>query len=174
MAETEGKRRGWRRRLQAVVVQLLLLLGLLYAAEAFLGWDKLGTEAPHIEASTIAGEKFSLQQFAGEPAVIHFWATWCPICEFEQQTVEKLGSGSALITIAMQSGGADEVRDYMKRQGVDYAVINDPQGLLSERYGVKAVPASYIIDGEGKIRFATRGYTSGLGLRLRLWLAGWF
>jgi alkyl hydroperoxide reductase subunit AhpC len=53
-------------------------------------------------------------------------------------------------------------------------VVNDPEGALSRRYGVSAVPVTFVIDAGGKVRFVTRGYTSGLGLRLRLWLAGLF
>ncbi|MGE0082668.1 MAG: protein disulfide oxidoreductase, partial [Thiohalomonadaceae bacterium] len=42
---------------------------------------------------------------------------------------------------------------------------------LAARYGVRAVPTTFIIDGAGRIRFREVGYTTGPGLRLRLWLA---
>jgi alkyl hydroperoxide reductase subunit AhpC len=74
----------------------------------------------------------------------------------------------------MQSGTADELVAYLQAQGVDYPVINDEHGRLAASYGVKAVPASFILDREGRVRFATRGYTTGWGIRLRLWLAGLF
>ena len=163
--------RRWRRRLLQWGGQLLLALLLLWGVEAFLSRDALGVSAPAIEATTLSGEGFSLQQLRGTPAVIHFWATWCPVCELEQGTVDALAAEQPLITIAMQSGSGDEVRDYLQQQGVDYPVINDEHGLLSQSYGVKAVPASFVLDRDGKVRFVTRGYTSGWGLRLRLWLA---
>jgi thioredoxin-related protein len=52
-------------------------------------------------------------------------------------------------------------------------VVNDQQGLIANAYGVSAVPAVFFTDSNGKIVFTTSGYTSELGLRLRLWLAAW-
>ena len=40
------------------------------------------------------------------------------------------------------------------------------------QWGVRAVPASFVVDGTGQIRYVEVGYTTGIGLRLRLWLAG--
>jgi alkyl hydroperoxide reductase subunit AhpC len=72
----------------------------------------------------------------------------------------------------MESGTEAEVRDYLAEQGVDYPVVNDERGTLSRSYGVMAVPMSFVLDSDGVVRFATRGYTTGWGLRFRLWLAG--
>ncbi|MCW8918503.1 MAG: protein disulfide oxidoreductase [Gammaproteobacteria bacterium] len=167
-ARTPGKRLlGW-------ATQLAVLLLLVLALEAFLTRDALGVVAPPIEAATLEGEPFSLQQFSGESAVVHFWATWCPVCELEQGMVATAAVRLPLITVAMQSGSPTEVRAYLQQQGVAYPVINDEHGQLAARYGVKAVPASFILDGAGRVRFATRGYTTGWGLRIRLWLAGFF
>jgi hypothetical protein len=44
--------------------------------------------------------------------------------------------------------------------------------MIAAQWGVRAVPASFIVDGAGQIRFLEIGYTTGAGLRLRLWLAG--
>jgi alkyl hydroperoxide reductase subunit AhpC len=50
--------------------------------------------------------------------------------------------------------------------------LNDEDGWISEKWGVHAVPASFIIDRTGRIRFVEVGYTTEIGLRLRLWWAG--
>jgi hypothetical protein len=54
---------------------------------------------------------------------------------------------------------------------MELPVISDPQGGIANTWGVKGVPTTFILDGEGKIRFVEVGYTTGLGLRARLWLA---
>ena len=174
MAKTEGKPGGWRRRLLNGVVQLGIVLLLVLAAEAFMTRGSVGMAAPAIDATMLSGERFSLGQYRGQPAVVHFWATWCPVCELEQGMIDSAADELAMITVAMQSGSAPEVTRYLGEQGVDYAVVNDEYGRLARQYGVKAVPASFILDGEGRVRFATRGYTTGWGLRIRLWLAGLF
>jgi peroxiredoxin len=152
------------------MVLVLLLLG----AEAFLTRDAVRGEAPAILARTLDGETFDLAELRGRPAVVHFWATWCRICALEQGMVERLASRHPLVSVAMQSGTEEEVRAWMAERGVAYTVVNDPIGELAGRYGVTAVPASFVLDREGRVRFVTRGYTSGLGMRVRLWLAGWY
>lgn len=62
-----------------------------------------------------------------------------------------------------------QVREYLKRENLSYPVIVDEDGEWANVYGVKAVPASYIIDSKGVIRFIEKGYSSETGLRLRLW-----
>jgi alkyl hydroperoxide reductase subunit AhpC len=86
--------------------------------------------------------------------------------------IDALAEDYPVITVAMQSGEAQAVRDYPAAQGVAYPVVNDPEGDIARRYGVSGVPASFVLDGRGEVRFVTRGYTSGPGMRLRLWLAG--
>ena len=174
MKNTETTPRSLGKRLQSWGIQLLILLLLLIAVEAFLTRGAVGMMAPAIESTTIDKQPFSLQQFKGKPAIVHFWATWCPMCQLEQSMLDNIADDVAIITIAMQSGSADEVLSYHEQQGVSYPVVNDPDGLLSNQYGIKAVPASFILDGEGQVRFATHGYTTGIGLRIRLWLAGLF
>ena len=163
-----------RKRLPKLMLELLILLLMVWAMEAFLTRNAVSGMAPGFTAQTIQGEVFELKSLRGHPAVIHFWGTWCPICELEQGTVDALADDYPFISVAMQSGSEEEVRAYLKTEGVDYPVVNDPEGALSRRYGVSAVPATFVIDAGGKVRFVTRGYTSGLGLRLRLWLAGLF
>lgn len=174
MAKAERKKRSTRKRLQSWGIQLLIVILLLLAFEAVMTRESLGMLAPEIDSVTIAEQHFSLKKFDGKPAVVHFWATWCPVCEVEQGMINSLSKDIPMITVAMQSGTPDKVRDYLKQQGVSYAVVNDERSWLAEQYKVKAVPASFILDGEGRVRFATRGYTTGWGIRVRLWLAGLF
>ena len=174
MKKTETKSERWKKQLQSWGTLLAFALVLMLVVEAFLTRETVGTMAPAIDTTTLNGERFSLQQFRGEPAVVHFWATWCPVCELEQGMVNTLANEVPMITVAMQSGTPEEVRDYLKQQGVAYLVVNDERSWFSNQYSVKAVPASFILDSEGRVRFATRGYTTGWGLRIRLWLAGLF
>jgi thiol-disulfide isomerase/thioredoxin len=160
-----------KKRLPRLLLELLLLLVFVIALEAFLSRDAVSGRAPSFSGTTLGGEPFALEQLRGAPAVVHFWATWCPVCNLEQGMVDSLAADYPVITVAMQSGEEQEVAAYLAEQGVDYPVLNDPQGSLSRRYRVSGVPASFILDGNGEVRFVTRGYTSGLGMRLRLWLA---
>jgi len=162
-----------RRALPKLLLELVIFLALLFAVEAYLTRNAVSGLAPLFTAQTIQGEAFDLRSLRGQPAVIHFWATWCPVCELEQGSIDSLAAAYPFISVAMQSGKRGDVIAYLKAQEVDYPVVNDPDGLLARRYGVSGVPATFILNSEGKVAFVTRGYTSGLGLRIRLWLAQW-
>ena len=51
-------------------------------------------------------------------------------------------------------------------------VLMDQDGKLARRWGVNGVPATFIVDRAGKIVHASKGYSTEVGLRIRLWLAG--
>jgi alkyl hydroperoxide reductase subunit AhpC len=77
------------------------------------------------------------------------------------------------VTVARPRGTSEEVTPDLRGLGVSYPVLNDPAGATSALWGVHSVPASFIIAPDGTVRFVEVGYTSEVGLRLRLWLARW-
>jgi thiol-disulfide isomerase/thioredoxin len=117
------------------------------------------------------GEPVSVADYRGEPLLIHFWATWCGICRLEQNSVSDISRDWPVLTVAVQSGDNHEVGTYVRENKLGFRVIVDEEGELMGRFGVRAVPASFVLDGNGGIRFREVGYTTGPGIRLRLWLA---
>lgn len=135
--------------------------------------DMVSGAAPALHGLTIAGQPYTLAAHTGKPVLVHFWATWCSICRAEQGSIAALAQNNPnVITVAMQSGTPDEVTRHMHEQGIAFPVVNDQDGTLSRAWGVHAVPASFIVAPDGQVRFVEVGYTIGIGLRLRLWLAG--
>ncbi len=133
--------------------------------------DMVDGEVPALQAVQLDGRVFDLRQ-APRPILIHFWATWCSICRLEQDAVQALSEDYPVITIAMQSGDVAEIQRFMQQNGLDFPVINDPDGSIARRFGVRAVPASFFVDAGDSIVFRESGYTTGWGLRLRGWWAG--
>lgn len=126
---------------------------------------------PPITGQTLAGTAFDLAQLRGRPAIVYFWASWCPICRAMQGSVREVAMDHPLVSLAMQSGSRDEVLRYQKEQDFDVPTLLDEDGDLAGRFGLRGVPAVFVLAPDGRIRFATAGYTSELGMRLRLWLA---
>ena len=60
----------------------------------------------------------------------------------------------------------------MQDNQLTFPVMLDTSGELAQSFGVKGVPASFILDTNGEITFVESGYSSELGLRVRLWLSG--
>ncbi len=151
------------------VVQLGLLLIIIFSMRAWQSRHSIEGVAPIIVATTLSGQHFDLREQSPKPVLVHFWATWCPVCQFENSNIANLAKDYQVITIASWSEGEAEVSAYLKKENLNMPVIVDEDGEWAKVYGVKAVPASFIIDGEGMIKFVETGYTSESGLRLRMW-----
>ncbi len=150
-----------------------LFLIVVFGIRAWQQRDMVSGMAPVLQGTTIAGKPYTLPTHPAQPVLVHFWATWCPICRTEQGSIVAIAHDHPnVITVAMQSGKPEEVAQYMHEQGINFPVVNDADSSISNTWGVHGVPASFIIAPDGKIRFVEVGYTTGAGLRLRLWLAG--
>ena len=161
-----------RRRSLKLALEILLFLVVFLLLKAYLQRDLVTGEAPPLEGELLNGQTVSLQDYRGKPLLLHFWASWCSVCKLEQGSINAVSADHPVLTIAMQSGTAEEVSDYLAQQGLDFPVLVDEQGDLARRFGVRGVPTSFILDPSGRITFAEVGYTTGWGLRARLWWAG--
>lgn len=154
-------------------INLVLLVLLVAGIRAWQQRDISSGTAPALQGYTLTGLQYKLPAHPDKPVLVHFWATWCPICRAEQDAIAAIAEDHPnTITIAMQSGKPEEVSRHMREQGIAFPVMNDLDGSLSRAWGVHAVPASFIVSPNGRIRFVEVGYTTGVGLRFRLWLAG--
>ena len=158
-----------RRRRRVIHFGLLLLIVAL--AHHWRTQSLASGMAPPLMGHLRSGENFELALQRGEPVLVHFWATWCPVCRLGERDIEALAEEHSVVTVAMQSGGARDIATHMDEEGLNFPVITDRDGELAARWGVRGVPASFVVDGAGRIRFSTVGYSTPVGLRGRLWLA---
>lgn len=169
LEQTNIRAAKWRSFTINVLVFMILVAGIRYWQQR----DMVSGAAPALHGLTLTVQPYTLAAHSEKPVLVHFWASWCSICRAGQGSIAALAQDNAnVITVAMQSGTPEEVSRHMHEQGINFPVVNDQDGMLSRAWGVHAVPASFIIAPDGKMRFVEVGYTTGLGLRLRLWLAG--
>ena len=155
-----------------VWLEILIIILVLVAIRFWVQRDVVKGLAPEIKAVTLQGKPIDLYQQKQRPILIHFWASWCPVCKLEQSGINNLAKDYSVITVALQSGNDTDLGKYMHDENLSFNVINDTNGLLSRKYGIKAVPVSLVIDENNQVKFIEAGYTSEVGLRLRLWWAG--
>jgi len=101
--------------------------------------------------------------------IVYFWAKWCPVCKMESANIQEISHKYRVVSIAVRSGSDKELSEYMRRHDLSFAVVNDTIGDIAKANGIRFFPV-LIICKEGEIVFADIGYTSGLGIYLRLWL----
>lgn len=103
-----------------------------------------------------------------KPLVLHFWATWCPTCKLENSTIDSLAKDHQVITIAVNS---TNLEDFMKKNNLNFTTIDDKTSHYFKLYNIKAFPTTLIFDKNGKMVFSEVGYSSYIGLKLRLFWA---
>ena len=103
-----------------------------------------------------------------KPLLIHFWATWCPTCKLEASNINFLSKYYQVITIAVKSGSDYEIKQYLDEHNYTYRVVNDKDGALSKKFKIAGYPTTFIYDKNQKLRFSEVGYTSTVGLILRM------
>ena len=167
-------RRVWRQR----AVTLALMLAVWLGAQLWQTRKVPHGPAPEFSLPAVSmqpGQKLSLAQWRaahpGRPVALNFWSESCPICKLQQSNVSNVGEDWPVLTIALQSGEVDAVRQTLGRRGLNWPTVVDAWGELTRRYGIGAVPAFVVIDARGQIRGVSVGYTSELGMRARLWWA---
>lgn len=103
-----------------------------------------------------------------KPLLVYYWASWCAVCRFTTPTVEQLWQdGENVLTVALRSGNTQQLSKGMGKKGLTFPTHNDEQGDLAARWQVSVTP-SFLIVKDGKVVSTTTGWSSGLGLKLRL------
>lgn len=160
----------WKsRRWFRVAVEVAVFAAVFFGVRAYQQRDMPRGPAPPIVARTLAGEPFNLAANDGRVTLIHFWATWCPICRSEEGSIAAIAKDYRVVAVAMQSGSDAEVAQHARKQQWPVAIINDTGSEWVRAYGIRGVPTDVVVDARGDIRSVEVGYTTELGLRLRLW-----
>lgn len=160
---------------------LLLFVVVLWGVNA---WRTMGVpdEAPDFSGVLIHGDDrsgahISLAEFRaqheGNPVALHFWAEWCPVCRTEENSISRLLADGdiAVLTIATQSGDGDAVFNTLEERELNWPAVLDTDGRILKQYELPGVPSFVVIAPDGSVSSADMGYTSEIGMRLRLWMA---
>lgn len=118
----------------------------------------VGAEAPDIEASTPAGKTLKLSDFRGKVVMIDFWASWCRPCRMENPNVVKAynkyhSKGFEILGVSLDDN-KDKWEAAIQQDGLTWNHISDLRGWQAQPaqvYGVNSIPATVLVDREGKI-----------------------
>jgi cytochrome c biogenesis protein CcmG/thiol:disulfide interchange protein DsbE len=126
-------------------------IGIGQSAPDFVGAD----DAQEPLLVDLDGNPIRLDDFAGKPLWIVFWATWCTPCQQEASDIRASyhahrGDDLAVLAIDVQEPAA-AVREYALSHDLDYAIGLDPTAAVKALYAV-GLPSHFFLDGSGVIR----------------------
>ncbi|MGI4790015.1 MAG: TlpA family protein disulfide reductase [Janthinobacterium lividum] len=150
---------------QKVVPVVLLLLPTASVSAQLLPVE---TPAPAFTTRTMAGQPLSLQGLRGKVVLLDYWATWCSTCHQTTPILESLHNRFGKQGLAVVGMSADDrhsiaaVKPFVKQFGMTYTITIDPaeNGRAQYAYHVDTLPAQYLIDKRGIIRWSHTGYSS--------------
>ncbi|WDZ86285.1 TlpA family protein disulfide reductase [Micromonospora cathayae] len=124
--------------------------------------DQRGT-APKIAGELLNGGSYDLTQDRGKVVVINFWGSWCNPCRAEADDLENTyqatkGSGVTFLGINV-TDSRDKAKAFEKSYGVTYPSLFDPPGRTALDFDIapNAIPATVVLDREGRIAVVRRG-----------------
>ena len=143
-------------------------MAVLVLAQACLPADRprvprVGEAAVDYTAATLEGDSVSLGSLRGEVVLLNLWATWCVPCRTETPYLQSLfedhrDRGFRIVGISLDTGdAANQVAAFVEEYGVTYTILHDPQMRGMELYQVLGLPATFLIDREGVLRWMRYG-----------------
>ncbi len=169
----------------SLVVALAILAAPVLGAVMYLRSDS-ETDAGHGEVSTadigtpgkiadgsrlatfkLDGSRFAMANLSGKPAILYFWATWCPQCRVQRKVLSTLADewGDRLRIAALSvDDDVPSVQRYLKAHAsLSHELRASPE--LLERFSVEALPTLVVIDAGGRVQSFSSGLTDAAGLR---------
>ena len=151
------------RRLVAGITALVVFGVLLYLNTRPAAQDPVVTATPQptpapvwaFELEDLEGQPVKLSDLRGQVVLVNFWASWCPPCRDEMPLLQDFylahrEEGFTLLGVNV-SEDADDAAAFIEANGYPFPVWRDPPGNLLIELGLNGLPASVLVDAEGRI-----------------------
>jgi len=164
----QKQQKGWRGWLKEVLIFSLIAITIGWAADLWRSQSIVSGKAPELIAQSVLGEKINLLAMSKEkPVLVYFWATWCGVCGTVSPSVDFISEHFQVLSVALTSGDEQRIKQYLNAKQYNFNVVNDPRGEISREWGVSVTPTIFVIS-DGQISSVTTGFTSPIGMWLRL------
>lgn len=117
--------------------------------------------APDFNLEDQNGNFVKLSDYKGKVVIVNFWATWCPPCRKEMPSMQRAWEILSKDDIAMLAVNVGEDSDaifaFTAEYPVDFPLIMDKTSSVTRQWRVRGLPATYIVDPQGKIVYQAIG-----------------
>lgn len=134
-------------------------------------YTKLNSPIKDFELEDLEGNSVRLSDFKGKIVFLNFWATWCPPCRTEmphmQTFYEKYKDDMVILAVnpnKVENQGFDDsekaeekAREFAEQEGYTFPILLDRDDSVWDMYRQRGIPANYMIDREGMIRYLKPG-----------------
>jgi thiol-disulfide isomerase/thioredoxin len=145
----------------------LPLVALLLCAPGFVWGGNSGKAPVAAPAFTLPATSgtVALDSLRGRVVYLDFWASWCEPCRKSfpwMNTLRERYAGRGLTVVAINLDKSRDLADsFLENYPATFRVAFDPAGKVAEAYRVMAMPTSFVIGRDGKVRFTHIGFQTG-------------
>ena len=115
-----------------------------------------------IGSSRAADSALNLDDYHGQVVLLDFWASWCVPCRrsfpWMNQMQQKYGEQGLVIIGVNMDANAEDAQAFLRDYPAQFTIISDPDGDLARRFGVEAMPSSYVIGRDGAVVATHMGF----------------
>ena len=128
---------------------------------------EVGKPAPEYRTVSLAADSVSLAEARGRVVLLNVWATWCHPCRAEIPVLQALhvryaSRGLELVGVSVDARGEeDTIRQFATDFGMTYPIWLDPDERVQSTFLAIGVPATFLIDREGVLRWRHVGPVRG-------------
>ena len=120
---------------------------------------KVGDPFPNLATAGLEG---AVPEMANKVVLVDFWASWCGPCKKSfpslKELHEKYGpAGFLVVAISLDEEKAD-MDAFLKKTPVPFTVLRDSTGKFASALQIDGIPASFILDGQGRVQLAHTGF----------------
>ena len=133
-------------------------------------YDKyFGKQAPAFDLTTIKNHSLKSGDLKGKVVVLNFWFTNCKPCIEEMPALNKLAdlykANKQVVFIGVALDKPEDIKAFLKLRNFDYQLVgNAQQNGIIDNYGIIGYPTNIILDKEGKVCFASEGFTKDVSV----------
>jgi len=117
---------------------------------------RIGNRPPNFTLQDLQGRTVELGSFSGKVIFINFWATWCAPCRAEMPAMERLyqdfkDKDFIMLAISEDLEGKPVVKPFVEEFKFTFPILLDPDLAINDRYEVRGIPTTFLIDKKGAI-----------------------
>lgn len=117
--------------------------------------------APELALEDLDGEGFDLDEARGQWVFVHFWASWCGPCRREMPAVERMvgriDQDDWEVVLINTAESEDTVWEFLSATAPGLESLLDRDGLATEDWEPRGLPATYLVDPQGRVRYQALG-----------------